>query len=205
QKSEVISIPMKPENWEFKPETVAFLEHKSRPAMKLLTSKDQVILKDLKFTNGVIEYDMEPLDPRFTSLYFRWNGLAENECFYFRTQRAGDALAIEAIQYAPQLDGVNLWDMLFHFQTNADFKREDWNHVNLVISGQQMQVFVNDMDRPCLEIPKLEGNVTDGALAFDGQVIISNLVVKPNDVEGLSPAAGIDPTVGDPRYLRQWQ
>lgn len=173
--------------------------------MKLLTSSDPVILKDLNFTNGTIEYDMEPLDPRFTSFYFRWKDAKENECFYFRTERAGNPQAIDAVQYAPFLDGVNLWDMLFHFQTNADFKKDDWNHVKLVISGKQMRAYINDMLHPALEVPMLEGNVSSGTLAFDGQVIISGLKVKHNSVEGLAPEAGIDPTASDPRYIRKWQ
>jgi hypothetical protein len=47
QNDEGIVVPMKAENWEFKPKTLEFMEYKSRPAMKLLTSSDQVILKDL--------------------------------------------------------------------------------------------------------------------------------------------------------------
>jgi hypothetical protein len=173
--------------------------------MKLLNSSDPVILKDFNFTDGIIEYDMEPLDPRFTSCYFRWKDSKENECFYFRTGRAGNPQAIDAIQYAPIINGVNLWDMLFHYQTNADFKKDDWTHVKLVISGKQMRVYVNDTLRPALEVPMLEGNVTSGTLAFDGMVIISNLKIKHDSEEGLAPEAGIDPTSSDPRYLRKWQ
>jgi hypothetical protein len=202
--NKVTYISLKAENWEFKPQTVDFSEYKSRPVMKLLTSSDPVILKDLNFTDGTIEYDMEPLDPRFTSFYFRWKDSKESESFYFRTGRAGNPQAIDAIQYAPFIDGVNLWDMLFHYQTNADFKKDEWNHVKLVISGKQMRAYVNDTLHAALEVPMLEGNVTTGTLAFDGKVIISNLKVKHNSVEGLVPEAGIDPLSSDPRYLRKW-
>jgi len=205
QKNETNYVSLKAENWEFKPQAVEFLEYKSRPVMKLLTSDAPVILKNVNFSSGTVEYDMEPLDPRFTSFYFRWQDSRENECFYFRTARAGNPQAIDAIQYAPFLDGVNLWDMLFHFQTNADFKKNDWNKVKLVISGKQMRAYVNDMMHPALEVSMLEGNVNSGTLAFDGQVIISNLQVKYNAVEGLAPEAGIDPMASDPRFLRKWQ
>jgi len=201
-KNNLISLTAK--NWDFQPESVEFLNYKNRPAMKILTSNDQVILKDFQFDSGTIEYDMEPLDQRFTSIYFRWNGLKENECFYFRTSNAGNPQAIDAIQYAPHIDGVNLWDMLFHFQSNADFKKDEWNHVKLVIAGKQMRVYVNDMNHAALEVPHLEGNPSTGTLAFDGQVIISNLVVKPNLIEGLSSNPGMDPTTNDVKYLRKW-
>jgi len=198
------NVVLNADNWEFKTQTVEFLEYKARPAMKILTSSDQVILKDFKFSNGTIEYDMEPLDPRFTSCYFRWEDSKECECFYFRTGCADKPQAIDAVQYAPYIDGVNLWDLMFQYQTNADFKRNEWNHVKLVVSGKQMRAYVNDMNAPVLEVPMLEGNSTTGTLAFDGQAIISNLVVKA-DVEGLSPAPGIDPTISDPRYIRKWK
>ncbi len=197
-------IPLKADNWEFKPRTVEFIKYKSRSAMKLLSSEDIVVLKNFNFTNGTIEYDMEPLDPQFTSIYFRWKNSKESECFYFRTRKAGNPKAEDAIQYAPEIDGVDLWDMLPHFQTNADFKKGVWNHVKLVISGKQLRAFVNDLKYPALEVPMLEGNVGSGTLAFDGQVIISNLKIMPNFVDGLSPEAGIDPTASDPNYIRKW-
>jgi hypothetical protein len=191
-------------NWEFKPQTVEFLEYKNRPAMKILTSSDQVLLKDFNFTDGTIEYYMEPIDPRFTSCYFRWKDSKESECFYFRTDCANNPQAIDAVQYAPYVKGVNLWDLMFHFQANADFKKNEWNHVKLVVSGKQMKVYVNNMNKPVLEVPMLESDCESGTLVFDGQVVISNLVVKA-DVEGLNPEPGIDPMANDPRYVRKWK
>lgn len=200
-----IRVPLKPGAWEFKPETVEFLEYQSRPCMKLLTSGGQAILKDLDFSDGTIEFDMIPEDPMFASFYFRWKDPKENECFYFRTELAGNPQAVNAVQYAPFIDGVNLWDMLFHFQSNAGFSKDDWNHVKLVISGKQMRVYVNDMNSPVLRVPYLEGNTGSGTLGFAGRAIISNLEVKPGEVEGLSPEAGEDPAFNDSRYLRKWQ
>ncbi|SEW53820.1 hypothetical protein [Chitinophaga arvensicola] len=197
-----IQVPLQASNWEFRPGGVEFTTYKSVPAMKILTTKDSAVLKQLDFTNGTIEYDMEPLDPYFTSFYFRRNSKAENECFYFRTAEAGKG---DAVQYAPHLGGINLWDMLPEYQSATWFAKDQWNHVKLVISGKQMRVYVNDTIHPVLQVPRLEGNTTDGGLAFDGQAIIANLVVKPAQTEALSPDAGIDITDNDPRYLRQWQ
>lgn len=201
----VINVPLTAENWEFKPNTVEFLTYKSVPAMKILNSDGGAILKQLDFKDGTIEYDMEPVDPRFTSFYFRWSNREENECFYFRTAEAGQDDAVNAVQYAPFIDGINFWDMLFHYQSNASFEREKWNHVKLVISGKKMRAYVNDNTHPVLEVGRLEGNSLHGGLAFDGQVIISNLVVKPGQTEGLSPLEDADITDNDPRYLRKWQ
>ncbi len=198
-------VAMKAESWEFQPQKVEFLEYKSKPAMKILPGAGPVILKALDFTNGAIEFDFEPLDPRFVTVYFRRQNAGENECFYFRTALAGNPTAGDAVQYAPHLGGINLWDMLGHFQGPASFQKQAWNHVKLVVSGAQMRAYVNSESQPTLAVPRLEGNVTNGRIAFEGEAIIANLVIKPNAVEGLAPMAGIDPTDNEPRYLRHWQ
>jgi hypothetical protein len=200
-----IIIPLKPENWIYKEGKAEFVEYKSRSCIKLLPESGQIILKDLNFTNGTIEFDMEPVDPRFISFYFRRTNEQESECFYFRAGRAGDTSAVDAVQYAPFLGGVNLWDLLFDYQGYADFKRDQWNHVKLVVSGKQMKAYVNNLVKPTLEVQQLEGNNTNGSFAFEGQVILSNLVITHNKVESLSPLPGVDLTNHDPRYLRKWE
>ena len=204
QNSKEVVVNLKDESWDFKPQTVEFIEYKSRRAMKILSNYEKVVLKDFDFTNGTIEFDIDPLDPMFTGFYFRMKDSKESECFYFRTGNAGNPQSIDAIQYAPIIDGVNLWDMLFHYQANANFKKDEWNHVKLVISGKQMRAYVNNILQPALEVPMLEGNTTSGTLAFDGQAAISNIVVKHNLVENLNPNVGIDPTSNDPRFVRKW-
>lgn len=196
-----VQVVLQPDHWNFKPGTVDFSTYKSVPAMKILNSPDTAVLKNLDFKDGTISYDIEPVDPNFTSFYFRRSSQQENECFYFRTALSGNG---EAVQYAPFIDGINLWDMLPQYQTAAWFQRDQWNHVKLVISGKRMQVFVNDTSRPVLDIPQLEGNVWHGALAFSGRAIISNLVVQPGQTGGLSPEPLADITDNDPRYIRRW-
>lgn len=190
-------------HWDFKPNTVEFLTWKGVPAMKILVEDNQVVLKDLDFSNGTIEYDMELVDPRFTALYFRRISKEETECFYFRTSRAGKSNAPDAVQYAPFLKGVNMWDMLPEYQSNASFEKDKWNHVKIVVSGKQMLAYVNNSI--VLQVPRLECDSQRGSIAFDGAVIISNLVVKPGQTERLSPVPGIDLTDNDPRYLRKWE
>lgn len=204
-----ITIPLKEDNWTFNAGKVEFAAYKNTPAMKILPDAGMVVLKDFDFADGTIEFDHEPLHPNFASFYFHYKDAKENECFYFRTARAGFPQAGDAIQYAPFVDGVNLWDMLYHYQANADFKKGQWNHVKMVISGRQMRVYINAgeniLAKPSLIISRLEGNILKGTLAFDGEAVIANLVVKPGKVEGLDSAAGPDLTDNDPRYLRDWQ
>lgn len=138
-------------------------------------------------------------------MYFRMADNNETEYVYLRTSRAGNPVAMDAVQYAPYNKGVLLWDMFYWFQGPANIRKNDWNHVKLVISGAQMIVYVNDVNTSTLEIPQLEGNTQTGSIAFDGKCIVANVVIKEGAVENLSPRAGFDPTHHDPRYIRTWQ
>ncbi len=197
-------IPMTATRWDFPANGAEFISHKNVPAMKILGG-DRVILKDLQFSDGTIEFDMEPQQEPFAGIFFRMADNNETEYFYLRIGRAGNRTAMDAAQYAAFIKGVNLWDLLDYYQSPANFKKNEWNHIKLVVSGRQMLVYVNDMIRPTLEIPRLEGNANEGKLAFNGRCVIANLVVKPGEVEGLSSREGFDPTHHDPRYVRSWQ
>lgn len=197
--------PLEASAWEFAAGKVEFQSQDGRPVMRILPDAGPVVLRTPDFADGTVEFDYQPLHPRFANIYFRWQGAAENECFYFRTARAGDPLAGDAVQYAPFLGGINLWDLLGHFQTNATFRKDGWNRVKLVFAGAQFRAYVNRDDQPTLAVGRLEGNVTSGRIAFEGEALIANLVVRPGNTGGLSPVAGLDPTDVDPRYLRHWQ
>lgn len=205
-------VALRAENWVFRPGAVEFVSAAggstsgvAGPSMKIIARNEVITLKNTDFTDGTIEFDDQPTDRGFASFYFRWQDSLENECFYFRTQRAGHPDDIDAVQYTPTIKGINCWDIMGHYQGNASFQQQAPNHVKLVISGRQMRVYVNSQEQPTLEVPRLEGNTTHGTLGFEGNAIISNVVIRPGRVDGLSPAEGPDPTSNDPRYIRHWQ
>ncbi|MDQ3394196.1 MAG: hypothetical protein M3512_08820 [Bacteroidota bacterium] len=204
QKSKFIKVPLEEKHWIFESGKVEFITIDGVKSMKLLAGSGEVVLKSLDFFVGTIEFDIQPFDPVFSSFYFHYKNADENECFYFRTARAGKPLAPDAVQYAPFLKGVNLWDMLPHYQTNAVFNKEEWNRVKLEISKSQMRVYVNS-EKPTLEIPYLEGDTERGTIAFDGQMIISKLRISHAETGGIAHAPGPDPTDYDPRYIRNWR
>ncbi len=199
------TIPLTPERWIYQDGKVEFVEYKGQKAMKLAQNSGQVVLKDVMFKDGTIEFDVEPILPGFAqSIYFHRKDEKEQEIMYLRLNVIGNKLANTAIQYTPYFDGINMWDMYPQYQAPAPIKKDDWNHLKLVISGNQMRVYMNHQLRPVLEIPKLEGNLTTGSIAFDGPSYMTNVVVKPNEVAGLSPQEGIDLTNHDANYLRKW-
>ncbi|ANH79635.1 hypothetical protein A8C56_00390 [Niabella ginsenosidivorans] len=196
---------LRPEQWEVEPGKVEFTGSGDQSVMKITNAGTVARLKNIEFANGIIEYDVQLQEPGFASIYFRMQDMLETECFYLRGGRAGNPVAMDAIQYAPFLKGVNLWDLLPQYQAAAELYPDRPNHIKLVISGKKMLAYVNSSQWPALQIPLLEGNTIKGAIAFDGKVIISHLTIKPNETEGLSPEAGMDITNNDPRYLRSWK
>ncbi len=196
---------MAADNWDAPPQKAEFITYENFAALRTRPGSGVVTLKTVDFTDGTIEFDIQPIDPRFATFYFRWQSAEENECFYFRTARAGDPSAGDAVQYSPTLGGINLWDLLGHYQGGASFQKQSWNHVKMVVSGAQMRVYVNRDTRPTLSIPRLEGNVTHGRFGFEGEVIVANLVITPNATAGVPAAPGVDLTDHDPLYLRRWQ
>jgi hypothetical protein len=201
--SNEVKVAMTAAQWEVPPNGVEFITHKNAPSIKINGNK--VAVKDLQFSDGTIEFDIDPQEEPFAGIFFRMADDNENEYFYLRIGLAGNPVAMDAVQYAPLVKGVNLWDLLDHYQGAANFKKNEWNHVKMVISGKQMLVYLNDMNRATLEIPRLEGNTSTGKIAFNGRCVISNLIVKHGEVEGLSPREGFDPTHHDSRYIREWQ
>lgn len=195
-------LEMKAENFEFDEEEVEFLTHKGQKSMKISNS-GQVEIKGLNFKDGTIEFDAETILPGFSQgVYFHRKDNDEQEIVYLRINKIGDTLANEATQYSPYLDGVNMWDMYPQYQAPTSIKKDDWNHIKLVISGKQMKVFVNDTI--VLYIPKLEGRETEGSIAFDGPSYISNIEIKPGETAGLSPLEGADLTLHESNYIRNW-
>jgi hypothetical protein len=201
-----LKIPFTADRWQFQQEKAEFVQHKNTQAMKLLPQAGQAVLKDFRFTNGTIEFDLEPVDPStfFMGVSFRQKDPKEREYFYLRVGREDNHKRNDAIQYAPVLQGNLLWDMYPHYQGPAVIHNNDWNHVKLVISGKQMRVYVNSQTKPSLQIPYLEADASSGTLSFEGQAYFANLVVRPDIVEDLPPAAGVDLTDHDAHFIRKW-
>ncbi len=204
QKSKTTKVPLAADKWTYAQDKVTFGNEKGTQVMKILPGAGKVIAKEIEFTNGTVEFDIQPLNPNFAFFHFRYKDAEESESFYFRTARAGNPTVGDAVQYTPIIKGVNFWDMLGHYQTNATFALNEWNHVKVVVNGSQMRLFVNSSTRPTLEVDHLEGNQKSGSIAFEGEALVANLVVKAGDAEGLAPLPGIDPTHQDPRYIRSW-
>lgn len=210
--AEPIKIAMTPEHWKTN-SNVEFVKHNGFDAMQLKlgdnathTPTGSAVPIDLSFRNGTIEFDVDQPWSMGTGIAFRRDkDKSENfEYFYLRPQ-ANCAEKVDCIQYARQTHGVLLWDVLPQFQAPAPLQAGQWNHVKLVVSGQRMNIFVNGTKAPALKVGRLEGDTSEGALAFAGPGFFANVIVTPDAVEGLPSEPEKDPTADDGRYFRNWQ
>lgn len=212
-RAQTTTIPLRADAWILGGTQVEFETIQGQPAMKLndrgadATGSNLVQVKDLAFRNGTIEYDIALQEgARFSSCHFRMQDADNSEHVYLRAAFIGDPNNSSGFQYAAVVDGVNYWDLSFPYQTGVQMNPAgEFNRVKLVIRDQQMLAYVNDMDRPALYIPIMDGAVRAGSIGFDGKAWISNVRVTPDATPGLTAGAGFDPVHNDVRYLRDWQ
>jgi hypothetical protein len=202
-----IRVSMEPAYWNYDTTQVEFVKHRSVFAAKgKRGAYYQIFLKNHVFTNGTIEYDVELVGAGFPGINFRMSDDKKyGENFYIRSFGPVTAENRTTLQYAAIMDGMSIWDLTDEYQSGTTIYQQGWNHVKLVVSGKQMKVYVNDMTRPALIVPELEGQRDAGLISLSGNVIYANLVIKPNATEGLSAEAGYISTYNDTRYIRNWK
>ncbi len=202
-----VKIPMQSASWDYDSSKVEFINHRSVPAVRGKNGAYyQIFLKDHVFKNGTIEFDVELTGMGFPGINFRMSADNKNgENFYIRSFGPVGPETRTTLQYAAIVGGISIWDLSDEYQAGATIFQTGWNHVKLVVSGKQMKAYVNDMTKPALVVPELEGLRESGNISLTGNVIYANLVLKPNATEGLSPDPGYIAAANDTRYIRNWQ
>ncbi|MDC6366274.1 MULTISPECIES: hypothetical protein [Flavobacteriaceae] len=207
KQAKVLQFPLTEKYWSPVSDNVEFITYKTVNAVKSTNDRPiNVMLKDFEFTTGTIEFDVELKGAGFPGINFRIDkDTLNSEIFYLRHFGKPNPLRRTSMQYAAVLDGVNLWDVTDDYQAAATILENQWNHIKLVVSENQMKVFVNDLQKPALLVPALEGVTKSGGIALSGNVIYANMTIQPNATEDLPATKGYDPTYNDPNYLRDWE
>jgi len=205
--TKTLSFPLTEKNWTPRSENVQFVDYKSTKAVRSSNEDSfEIVLKDVEFSVGTIEYDVELKGRGFPGINFHWDESTGNsEVYYLRYFGQLSPLSRTTMQYAAFMDGVNLWDLTDEYQAAAVLTENEWNHIKLVISENQMKVYVNNMDRAALHVPVLEGVTKTGKITLNGDVIYANFKITPNATEDVAQGIGYDPTYNDPNYLRNWE
>jgi len=168
--------------------------------------------RDVKLQDGTIDFDVQLTRRRsFVYVMFRMADDRELEEMYLRPHKS--ALP-DAIQYAPVHQGASAWQ-LYHgpgATAAVAFEPGAWTHVRLVLRGEQAALFVGDLAKPALVVPRLARAPAAGYLALRGfappgsgagpVARFANVGITP----GASPFdfAPPDPVVVPPGAVRAW-
>lgn len=135
-------------------------------------------LKDLEFTEGVIEFDAKGRDllqKSFIGIAFHGKDNETYETVYFRPfnfQAADPARKNHAVQYAfepnygfQQLRNTRKDEFEAAIQP-TNIPPNDWFHVKIAIKGNQINVFLNGSSKPCLAVATLNPNPTGKKIGY---------------------------------------
>jgi hypothetical protein len=198
-----VPIPMTADHWQTK-ENAEFLKQQGFAHGLMRLNSGNAALKDLTFSDGTIEFDVHTIGRGAPGIAFRQQDEGSFELLYLRPDANCPAFRA-CIQYAPETHGVLLWDLFPQYQSRAPLRENGWNHIRMVVSGRRMNIFVNDVATPTLEVGSLEGDARKGGLRLQGPGTFANMVITADAVDGLSPEPAGDPMDGDRGLVRNWR
>ena len=159
--SQSVSVPFDSDKWQIRfGETT---EHLGQKAFK-----GSATLKDVEFQNGIIEFDVAFSGPRcFAGVNFRMQSAANYEHLYLRPHKSN---LPDALQYTPVFNYVSSWQLYNGngFTAAHEIPHEEWIHVKLETKDSQARVYINDMQKPAMEMPWLKQGISKGAIGVFG-------------------------------------
>ena len=142
----------------------------------------------------------------YPGVLFRVKDKVNYERIYIRPHRS--PFYDDALQYAPTFNGVDSWQLYNGSGETSliDIPGEQWNHLKIVLAGEQAQIFWNDDTTPVLIIPRLEYGDSKGSLGLSGPMngtaYYSNFSYEIQDDLTLPPAVPAEPVCG---AIKDWQ
>ena len=158
------TIPFDSSRWEIKAKENRFEDHLGRKSLYLQGGLAAV--KDSRFTDGVIEFDMAFSDERgFMGAVWRLQDFENYEEFYLRPHQSGNP---DANQYQPVFNGVAAWQLYYgeRYSTPVKYGFNQWLHIRIVVSGRQANIYIKDMDTPAVFVDELKRETKEGRVGL---------------------------------------
>jgi hypothetical protein len=152
--------------WELKGQSVR-IEHADAEDV-LSVENGFAYRRDVRLQDGTIDFDVQLTRRRsFVYVMFRMASDREYEEIYLRPHKSS---LPDAIQYAPVYQGASAWQ-LYHgpgATAAVAFEPGAWTHVRLVLRGEKAALFVGDLAKPALVVPRLARAAAPGYVALRG-------------------------------------
>jgi len=203
-------IPFSVDTWEFNNNAAVTIGEYQGKSDVLSISNGIAAVKDLEFTNGVIEYDVYngSTGTEYAGPIWHVKDLQNFEVIHTRNNRNNSPYAVHYYPFNNNLGNIQFYYGQGHNAT-TNLPVGQWVHVKLVISGSQGELFIGDMSQPVLFIDNLVGGFGSGQVGLFGNYNVKEEVHFANyDVQ---PAAEPPTLIGtpsefqaDPSIIRTW-
>jgi hypothetical protein len=177
-------IPLNTSNWDIQAKSHELKHYKGKDAIYI--DQGSLVLKDTKFLNGTIEFDIYLKEERtYPGVFFRADDDFNNgELWFVRTHLSG---LEDCNQAAPATNGITPFQFYFgpKYSFAYDFKYNDWTHVKIVVNNDKAQVFLDYSKKPNLSW-NLFHEPKEGGLMIRGSrlpIHIADIIVNKNETK----------------------
>jgi hypothetical protein len=157
-------VPFDSPRWQISAEENRIEEYQGKTSLVLRGGL--ALVADADFRDGVIEYFCAfPEGRGFVGATWRVQDAANREEFYIRPHQSGNP---DANQYTPVFNGLSAWQ-LYHgdgYGAPITYDFDTWIPIKIVVSGDQAEVYVRDLETPALFIDDLKRNAAPGAVGL---------------------------------------
>jgi sugar lactone lactonase YvrE len=169
-------------------------------------------LKDVEFGDGVIEFDLAVTGARsYPGILFRTRSDGTWERFYIRPHRAGSEptpLYADVVQYVAAFNRVDSWQLYNGegLTAGAVIARGRWFHVKVEVTGAQARIFLDNDEKPALQVDRLKHGMRKGGIGLmgppDGSAYFANFSYRVDNKLSFDPPR---PTYPVPGVIGVWE
>jgi hypothetical protein len=158
------AIPFDPSLWEIRSKESRIEDYMGRKSLYLKGGIATV--KDSKFTDGVIEFDISFSEERgFMGAVWKLQDFENYEEFYLRPHQSGNP---DANQYHAVFNDVAAWQLYYgeDYSSPEKYEFNQWLHIKIVVSGKQADIYIKDMEKPALFVDGLKREIREGRVGL---------------------------------------
>jgi hypothetical protein len=172
-------LPLSEKVWDLQGDRTTIVKEGGRDVLEVETGTAR--RRDVRLEDGTIDFDVQVTSRRsFVYVEFRADADGEYEEMYLRPHKSS---LPDAVQYAPVWQGRSSWQ-LYHgpgATAAVSFEPGAWTHVRVILAGRRAALFVKNMEKPALVVPRLARDPKPGYIGLRGFL--------PADVPGTGPIA----------------